>query len=138
MYQFILHNFNPFSFTGSGNKREYGNACGEGPSNKRQRISGVSNGNLLKNSRSQERLTEPQIQELLRRIVSLTDDWKCWQLESFRSSLERTCEIAEASGINDIFGPINECILRAISKMEFMLSRLKSEPNLRQKYNTLF
>lgn len=84
-------------------KRERGG--GEGPSAKRQRLHGPT-GNPLKAFRSTDRLSETQMQDLLRRLVRLTEGWPCQQLESLHASLDWILDSHEA----DTYGPLNDCI----------------------------
>ncbi|XP_011505755.1 PREDICTED: ATPase family AAA domain-containing protein 2-like [Ceratosolen solmsi marchali] len=92
------------SVNNGSNKREYKNACGEGPLIKRQRLVS-SNGNSLKPLNS-ERLNEAQLQKILHRTILLTEGWPCHQLECLRTSLEWILDSQES----DIYEPINKCL----------------------------
>ena len=81
-------------------KREH-SAAGEGNVAKRQKMFAP----LIKTS-STEKLTDPQIQDLLSRTVQLTDNWNSQELESLYASLELVMENSE----DDAYLSMNECL----------------------------
>ena len=81
-------------------KREH-SASGEGSVTKRPKLH-----TILTESNSSEKLTDPQIQDLLLRTVQLTDNWTSQELESLYASLELVMEKSE----DDAYLSMNECL----------------------------
>ena len=69
------------------NVKRKSSASGEGPPSKRTRNSPF---NL--SASSNEKLNDFEIDELLRKIVEVTETWPCYDLESLFTSLEITLE----------------------------------------------
>ncbi|KAK1116948.1 hypothetical protein K0M31_017101 [Melipona bicolor] len=69
------------------NVKRKNSASGEGPPSKRTR-----NSPLNLSTSSNEKLNDFEIEELLRKIVKVTETWPCYDLESLFASLEITLE----------------------------------------------
>ncbi|XP_023246279.1 ATPase family AAA domain-containing protein 2-like [Copidosoma floridanum] len=89
----------------SSNKRERGGSCGRAPTAKRQRFN-IPSENGSKAPNSAEKLNETQTQELLLRLVQLTNGWPCYRLEILRSSLELILHSQDT----ELYDPIRDCL----------------------------
>ncbi|XP_043524541.1 uncharacterized protein LOC122536316 [Frieseomelitta varia] len=69
------------------NVKRKSSASGEGPPSKRTR-----NSPLNLSTSSNEKLNDFEIEELLRKIIEVTETWPCYDLESLFASLEITLE----------------------------------------------
>ncbi|OAD53983.1 ATPase family AAA domain-containing protein 2 [Eufriesea mexicana] len=83
------------------NVKRKNSASGEGPPSKRTR-----NSPLNLSTSSSEKLTDFQTEELLQKIVKMTESWLCYDLESLFYSLEMTLERNE----EDLCSAVEDCI----------------------------
>ncbi|XP_076181207.1 ATPase family AAA domain-containing protein 2-like [Ptiloglossa arizonensis] len=77
-------------------------ASGEGPSSKRSK--NVSAGTL--STSSSEKFTDSQAEELLQKVIEVTEAWSCHELEVLYASLELTLE---RNG-EDLYTAVEECL----------------------------
>nr|XP_033327796.1 ATPase family AAA domain-containing protein 2-like isoform X1 [Megalopta genalis] len=94
------------------NVKRKSSGSGEGPSSKRSK--NASRRSLSVSSR--EKLCDPQAEDLLQKIIAVTESWSCHDLEVLYTSLELILEKTE----DDVHSAVEECL-----KQFFELRRIK-------------
>ncbi|XP_043784372.1 ATPase family AAA domain-containing protein 2-like [Apis laboriosa] len=103
------------------NLKRKNSASGEGPSSKR-----IRNSPLNLSTSSNEKLTDFQMEQLLRKIVQVTESWPCHELESLFSFLELTINMEKNE--ENLCLTIEEC-LSQFSKLRNVKVHVKKEKN---------
>lgn len=100
------------------NVKRKNSASGEGPPSKRTRNSPTS-----LSASSSEKLTDFQTEQLLRKIVEMTESWLCHDLESLFSFLESTLERDE----EDLCLAVEECLAQFNESRKIKVNVKKEE-----------
>ncbi|XP_076640695.1 ATPase family AAA domain-containing protein 2-like [Halictus rubicundus] len=101
------------------NVKRKSSASGEGPLPKR--VKNASRGSL--SASSGEKLNDPQTEELLQKIISVTEAWPCHDLEALYASLEFILEKTE----DDVYSAVEECLNQFFELRKIKLCVKKEE-----------